>query len=70
MNAYERATCDFFLVDYPADASFEDIKELVFNKDKSVELFIPFAQLGEDYDIPALMDDMLERLEANFIAKN
>lgn len=69
MNAYEKATCDFFLSDYPETMDYADIKEEVFNNNRTVELWLPFAQLGEDYDIPEIMDDFLEYISRNFIPK-
>lgn len=69
MNAYEKATCDFFLSAYSETMSYAEIKEEIFNNNPAVELWIPFSQFGEDYKIFDIMDDFLEYITRNFNPK-
>lgn len=65
MNKYQLFAVDHFLADYPEDASFDEVIDLVEDEDESVCHWEPYESFWGEH-IAEMITDMARELEAVF----
>lgn len=69
MNKYQLFALDHFLTDYPKDASFEEIVEMVEDEDEDVCHWEPYENLWGEH-VAEMITDMARELEVVFYARH